>query len=142
MFELKHSVVDIAVVCSDFEKSLEFYRDRLGMDVALDITIPDSTAQGACLAPTGFRQVRLKLGETLIKLVESKDKLEPRTTEFQAGVRWLTVIVKDVPEAVAALSKKGVRFLSEPVAAPDAAYVVCAEAPDGILIEFVQLLDS
>ena len=83
--------------------------------------------------------MRLKLGETLIKLVEVQSTLPPKTIDFQAGVRWLTVIVEDVPQVAASLKEKGVEFLSEPVSAPDAAYVVCAAAPDGILIEFVQL---
>ena len=57
-------------------------------------------------------------------------------------MRWLTVIVEDVPGTVTSLRENGVRFLLEPVAASDAAYVVCAEVPDGILVEFVQLFDA
>ena len=47
MFTLKHPVIDIAVICSDFDESLHFYRDLLGLEVALDIQIPGSTATGA-----------------------------------------------------------------------------------------------
>ena len=60
VFAMKHPVVDLGIVCSDFDKSLFFYRDLLGMEVALDIQIPESTATGAGLAPSGFRQVRLR----------------------------------------------------------------------------------
>jgi glyoxylase I family protein len=141
MFTLKHPAVDIAIVCSDFEESLHFYRDLLGLEVRLDIEIPESTAKGAGLAPTRFRQVRLKAGETLIKLVEAESPPKRRTLDFQAGVRWLTFIIDDVPSAVAQLTARGVTFLSEPVSAPDAEHVVCAEGPDGILIELVQLAD-
>ncbi len=139
MLPLKHPVVDVAVICSDFDESVRFYRDLLGLDVALDIEIPEATARGARLAPRGFRQLRLRAGETLIKLVEIDSPPEPRTLEFQAGVRWLTFIIDDVPGTVARRSAKGVKFVSEPVSAPDARYVVCAEAPDGLLIEFVQV---
>lgn len=139
MLPLKHPVVDLAIICSDFEESVRFYRDLLGLEVALDIEIPEETATGARLAPGGFRQLRLRAGETLIKLVEIETPPPPRTLEFQAGVRWLTFIVDDVPGTVRRLSKKGVRFVSEPVAAPDARHVVCAEAPDGLLIEFVEV---
>lgn len=141
MFAMKHPAVDIAIICSDFEESMRFYRDRLGLEVALDIQIPAPTAQGARLAPRNFRQVRLRAGHTLIKLVEIESPPPPRPEEFQAGVRWLTFIVEDVPATVAKLSARGVTFLSEPVSAPDARHVVCAQAPDGILIEFVQLPD-
>ncbi len=139
MFRLKHPIIDVAIICSDFEESLHFYRDLLGLEVALDIDIPASTAVAANLAPTGFRQVRLKAGNTLIKLVEAADPPPGRTLDFQAGVRWLTFLIESVPGTVKALTAKGVKFSSEPVSAPDAKHVVCAEAPDGILIEFVQV---
>jgi glyoxylase I family protein len=139
MFTLNHPIVDVAIICSDFEKSLHFYRDMLGLTPVLDIEIPSETAVGANLAPSGFRQVRLKAGETLIKLVEMASPPAARTLEFQAGVRWLTFLIDDVPAAVEALTSKGVKFSSSPVSAPDAKYVVCAEAPDGILIELVQV---
>ena len=70
MFALKHSTIDVGIVCSDFEKSLHFYHDLLGLEIVLDIQIPEETATGACLAPMGFRQVRVKAGNTLIKLME------------------------------------------------------------------------
>ncbi len=141
MFTLKKPVIDIAIICSDFDESLHFYRDLLGLEVALDIQIPGPTATGAKLAPGPFRQVRLRAGQTLIKLVAVESPPAARPPVFQAGVRWLTFIVEDVPATVARLTEKGVQFLSEPVSAPDAKHVVCAQAPDGILIEFVQLPD-
>jgi len=141
MLEMQHPVVDIAVICSDFEEALRFYRDALGLEVTLDLQIPTSTARPAGLAPTGFRQVRLRCGQTLIKLVHLEPAPTERSHDIQAGVRWLTLILKDVPAAVQQLKDNGVEFLSEPVSAPDAKHVVCAKGPDGVLIELVQLPD-
>ena len=42
MFAMKHSVVDLGFVCSNFDESLHFYRDLLGMEVVLDIQIPEA----------------------------------------------------------------------------------------------------
>ncbi|MAV34131.1 MAG: glyoxalase [Planctomycetaceae bacterium] len=142
MFAMRHSVVDLGIVCSDFDESVRFYRDLLGMEVALDIQIPESTATGARLAPRGFRQVRLKAGDTLIKLMEIENPPAARSFDFQAGIRWLTFILDDVPTVVAELKSKGVEFMAEPVSAPDAKHVVCAKGPDGMLIELVQLPDD
>ena len=139
MFTLKKGAVDIAIVCSDFDKSLYFYRDQLGLEVVLDLQIPEALAQGADLAPRGFRQLRVKAGDTLIKLMEIDSPPSERSLEFQAGVRWLTFLVEDVPGAVAKLKEKGVEFVGDPLTAPDAKYVVCAKGPDGILIELVQV---
>ncbi len=139
MFTMKHSVIDIGIVCSNFEESFHFYHDLLGLEIALDIQIPESVAIGACLAPRAFRQIRLKVGDTLIKLMEIESPPPERSIDFQAGVRWLTLIVEDVPMTVESLKDKGVEFLAESVSAPDAKHVVCAKGPDGMLIEFVQL---
>lgn len=139
MFNLSKPTVDIALVCSDFEKSLHFYHELLGLEIVLDIEIPAQCATDAALAPRGFRQVRLLAGNTLIKLMEIDSPPSARSHEFQAGVRWLTFLIDDVPATKAALENRGVEFLSEPVPAPDAKFIVCAKAPDGVLIEFVQV---
>ena len=132
-------IVDVGIVCSNFDESLRFYRDLLGFHVVLDLEIPEEVALSAGLAPRGFRQVRLKAGETLIKLMEIESPPARKKPEFAAGVRWLTFFVDDARKTYRDLSAKGVRFLSEPVSAPDAPAVVCAVDPDGILAEFVQL---
>jgi glyoxylase I family protein len=135
----KRPLVDIGIVCSDFGESLRFYRDLLGLQPVLDIQIPQEVAVGAGLAPRAFRQVRLKAGETLVKLMEIKDPPPRRSADFAAGVRWLTFFVEDLQRTYEDLSAKGVKFLGQPVSAPDAAAVACALDPDGLLVEFVQL---
>lgn len=138
MLKLTHSVVDIALTCSHFDESLYFYRDLLGLEVVLDIEIPEPLAVGAGLAPRAFRQVRLKAGETLIKLMGIDQAPPRRSHDFAAGVRWLTFFVENAWETRDALQAKGVRFLTDPVSTPDGGVVVCALDPDGVLIEFVQ----
>ena len=136
--KLIHPVVDIAIVCSNFKESLRFYHEQLGFEIVQDIQIPDEVARGAALAPRGFRQVRLRAGSTLIKLMDIASPPPPRSDRFAAGVRWLTFFVEDVRQTFKQLKAKGVRFLTDPIAAPDAAGVVCALDPDGLLLEFVQ----
>ncbi len=139
MLNLSHPTVDIAITCSNFEESLDFYHNKLGFEIVLDLDIPEALAQEVRLAPTGFRQVRLKAGNTLIKLMDIESPPPTPTDEFSAGVRWLTFIVADIQKTVENLKQNGVEFLSEPISAPDAAGVVCAKDPDGILIELVQI---
>lgn len=137
--KLTHPRVDIAIVCSHFEESLRFYHEQLGLEIVQDIGIPEQVAVGAVLAPRGFRHVRLRAGNTLIKLMDISSPPPRRSEKFAAGVRWLTFFVEDVPETFKRLKADGVKFLSDPIAAPDAAGVVCAVDPDGILIELVQI---
>ena len=142
MLQMIKPVVDLGIVCSNFDESLCFYHELLGLEIALEVEISDEVATGAHLAPRGFRQVRLQAGDTLIKLMEIKSPPEARTFDFQAGVRWLTFINEDVPRTVAKLKEKGVQFMGDLVSAPDAKHVVCAKGPDGMLIELVQLRDD
>ena len=139
MLKWTHPVVDIAITCSHFEESLHFYCELLGLEIVQDLWIPDEVATGAGLVPRGFRQVRLRAGETLLKLMDIASPPPRRSSEFAAGVRWLTFFVEDVRQTFDQLKAKGVKFLSDPVAAPDAAGVVCDVDPDGVLIEFVQV---
>ncbi|MDE0313629.1 MAG: VOC family protein [Candidatus Poribacteria bacterium] len=139
MLNLSHPTVDIAITCSNFEESLDFYHNKLGFEIVLDLEIPAALARDVGLAPTGFRQVRLKAGNTLIKLMDIEKPPPTPTDEFSAGVRWLTFFVADIQKTVETLKQNGVEFLSESISAPDAAGVVCAKDPDGILIELVQI---
>ena len=139
MLNLSHPTIDIAITCSDFEASLDFYHNKLGLEVVLELEIPDDLARGVGLAPTGFRQVRLKAGNTLIKLMDIESPPPTPTDEFAAGVRWLTFFVEDIQGTLESLKRNGVEFLSEPISAPDAVGVACAKDPDGILVELVQI---
>ena len=139
MLNLSHPTVDIAITCSNFAASLDFYHNKLGLEIVLDLEIPDDLARDIGLAPTGFRQVRLKAGNTLIKLMDIESPPPTPTDKFPAGVRWLTFFVEDIQQTVRDLKQNGVEFLSEPISAPDAVGVACAPDPDGVLIELVQI---
>ena len=139
MLNLSHPIIDIAITCSNFDASLDFYHNKLGLEIVMDLEIPSDLATDVGLAPTGFRQVRLKAGNTLIKLMDIQNPPPTPSDEFSAGVRWLTFIVEDIQNIIDSLEQKGVEFLSEPISAPDAVGVACTKDPDGILIELVQI---
>ena len=131
-------VVDVAIICSDFEASLRFYHECLGLEIIHETNISDALATKTGLAPRGFHQVRVQAGETVIKLMEIASPPPPPAEDLRSGVRWLSFYVKDVRETVAALKRRGVAFLSEPAPRPDPPGLAVAQAPDGILIELLQ----
>lgn len=139
VLNITHPVVDLCIVCSNFQESLRFYHELLGLEIVMDVQIPASLAVGVGLAPRPFRQVRLKAGNTLIKLMDIASPPPTPPDTFSAGVHWITFFVADIQETVKTLEARGVKFLSAPIAAPDAAGVVAAKDPDGILMEFVQV---
>jgi catechol 2,3-dioxygenase-like lactoylglutathione lyase family enzyme len=137
--EITRPNVDICIICHDLDKSLHFYQEIMGFEIALDVFVTDEIATKAGLAPKGFRQVRLNAGKTLIKLVGIDPTPGPRTHEFAAGVRWLTFFIEDMAGTYERMKEQGVTFLGEPFSAMEAAGVACALDPDGILIEMVEL---
>lgn len=131
------AAVDIAIVCSDFDASLDFYHRVVGLPIHEDLEIPEYLAVPSGLAPSSFRHVRLRAGASLIKLMQISPAPDERTPEFSAGVRWLTFQVSNLQETVNRLQSRGVKFLSEPIRGL-AGLFACAEAPDGLILEFVE----
>ena len=138
ILKLKRPIVDIAITCSNFEESLRFYHEKLGLEIVMELDISAPLAKTVGLAPRGFHQVRLQVGNTLIKLMDIETPPSSPEHSFRAGLGWLTILVDDIDETVNKLKQKGVEFVADPADAPDAVGVACAKAPDGILIEFVQ----
>jgi catechol 2,3-dioxygenase-like lactoylglutathione lyase family enzyme len=136
--ELTAPQVDIAIVCSDFAESRDFYQHKLGLEVAFDLQIGSDLAVPSGLAPGPFRHLRLRAGHTLIKLMEIDPPPGPAPVGFHAGTRWLTFFISDLRGTMRELSAQGVRFLSEPVHGL-AGWFACAQAPDGVILEFVEL---
>jgi glyoxylase I family protein len=137
--ELSDGTLDVAIVCSDFDASVDFYVNKLGFPIAADLEIPERLAVGSGLAPSGFRHVRVRAGHALIKLMQiDEPPPSPPSDSFAAGVRWLTFRVIDIQATVQLLQSRGVAFLSEPLAGLAGSFV-CAQAPDGVIIEFVEL---
>ena len=139
-FELTRETIDIAIVCSDFAAAVDFYQHQVGLQVHADLEIPERLAVPSGLAPHRFRHLRLKAGNTLIKLMEIEPAPDPLPNEFRAGVRWLTFHVRDLDETIRELSARGVRFLSGRMEGLAGAFA-CAQAPDNLLIEFVELYE-
>ena len=42
MLNLSHPTVDVAITCSNFAASLDFYHNKLGFEIVLDLEIPDA----------------------------------------------------------------------------------------------------
>ncbi len=93
----------IAVIGSDYEKSRHFYVDLLGFEVIRE----------------NYREARddykidLKCGEQEIELFIIKGSPERASYPEALGLRHLAFYVKDIDDAIAYLSEKGI--MAEPV---------------------------
>lgn len=134
------------IVVADLEASLYFYRDLLGFQVAKQM----EEAGDYIDKISGLKNVKV----TTVKLAADDGNLiellhyhsHPRKAGDNKeicliGVSHVAFTVEDLDAEYQRLTKAGVQFNSPPQFSPDGyAKVTFCRAPDGVLIELVELL--
>ena len=93
----------IAIICSDYRRSLDFYRNQLGFSVLYDVRRQEREDQ----------LTMLQNGEIVLELF-SKPHAPPRPTQPEAlGLRHLAFQVEDVERTAAWLNARGIE--TEPI---------------------------
>ena len=93
----------IAVICSDYEKSKEFYINKLGFELYREFYRPEQNDY--------LRMLRQ--GDTVIELVVRPDAPQRVNNPEALGLRHLAFHVEDIEPAVAWLNEQGIE--TEPV---------------------------
>ena len=137
-----------ALTVSDLERSLQFYRDMLGLEVRVRrvwneeyvrkmVGFPDASMDIALLALPGSEEQQLELIE-----YQQPRARPPRNPINAAGSAHLCFIVDDILETYDRLRQEGIEFVSAPVAVPvgpnkgrRTAYLL---DPDGIVVQLMQ----
>jgi catechol 2,3-dioxygenase-like lactoylglutathione lyase family enzyme len=133
------------IVVSDMERSLEFYRDLLGLKVVEDYK-ESGEYINKILGLSGVKLWIIKLAAndgTMIELLKymSHPQKAPDTLQvYDIGHSHIAFTVADVGKEYTRLSYKGVKFNCPPLVSPDGyAKVAFCHDPDGILIELVEV---
>ena len=139
MVELQRPVLDIALVVRDFEKALEFYRDKLGFIPTRQINVDDGTARRTGLGAAGFDIQYMRIGDVNLKLVHMKNSppTGPTGSNTVYGYRYVTMWVEDMDRTYEEWRANGVEFLSEPIRRTPDMRVVVLKDPEGNLIEIL-----
>ena len=93
----------IAVICSDYEKSKEFYIDKLGFELYREFYRPEQNDY--------LRMLRQ--GDTVLELFIKPENPERVTNPEAKGLRHLAFHVEDIEPAVAWLNSMGIE--TEPI---------------------------
>ena len=93
----------IAVICSDYEKSKEFYIDKLGFELYREFYRPEQNDY--------LRMLRQ--GDTVIELFVRPDAPRRVNNPEALGLRHLAFHVEDIEPAVAWLKERGIE--TEPI---------------------------
>lgn len=144
----------IAVGVRDMDRSLTFYRDRLGFEVVRDeVQATRGTILPALYAqPHDQRRVvtlywRRAAGEAFLVLSEHSDK-PPRGAAIkldEVGIHHVGFWVEDLPNACEELARRGIEFLVPPTVihtADGTFHSAFFADPDGILLQLDELLES
>jgi len=116
----------VCFTVGDLERSIEFYRDKLGLRIAFDFKDNDGNLQG----------IYFHAGErTFIELFKGK----PKTAPDDASFRHICLEVKDIRETARSLREAGVE-VSEPKLGIDGSMQAWLKDPDENLIELHQFL--
>ncbi len=139
----------IALSVEDMDRSLAFYRDLLGLEVAMDKTWEKAGEIGDKILrvkDTAARQVMLKCGDAFVELFQfNKPAPAPMAADrpvIDRGITHLCLDVKDVDAEYERLSKAGVIFHCEPQDLGSNCRTTYGRDPDGNVVEFQELFQN
>lgn len=119
----------IAIICSDYQKSLAFYQDVLGMSVVAEHYRAERDSYKTDLALNG---------SYLIELFSFPKPPRRVSNPEAAGLRHLAFAVEDIDAAVRTLDTKGVAHEAVRVDEYTSRRFVFFKDPDGLPIEFYE----
>lgn len=133
------------IICKDIEKSLQFYRDFLGLEVIQDFW-DDSEYINEITGMEGanVHMIKLKVDDgTVVELLDyvthPTELIEQQV--YNAGACHIAFQVHNLENAYFELMEKGVRFLSKPVLSSERIAKVCfCLDPNNTRIELVEML--
>ncbi len=123
----------VGIACSNIDKSLEFYRDLLGLKVLQYEKTPDGTTVALLDAGGG--------GLELFGSATIRDTPAPQVPERSAGIRHFGFTVTDLQKTFDLLRYRGVEFPvlpRKPKVMKNATMLAFCKDPDGLLIELVE----
>jgi catechol 2,3-dioxygenase-like lactoylglutathione lyase family enzyme len=138
-------VIDVGVVVTDLDRSLQFYQDVLGMTTSRSFDLDADFGERSGL--TDAQSVRIEA----LKLADSPDATEWKLMSFgnettpakshihdDIGMQYITIRVNDLTPYLERLRAHDVELLGEtPIALDDTNHFVLIQDPDGTFIELI-----
>lgn len=138
--------MQVGVVVSDLEKSLDFYTNVIGMTkVSTYHGRAEFITEAGLTNGKALDIINLKLndepGSPRYKLTKIQDvKSKPLSNSFQPGLRYISIIVKDLDPYLKRIKERNIKLLSKtnPLVAPGYKVIVLQD-PDGALLELYDI---
>jgi catechol 2,3-dioxygenase-like lactoylglutathione lyase family enzyme len=120
--------IDLGVIVSDIQASLNFYKSILGLEFVGTTPLWFGTMH------------RLRFGTSDFKLIEPKT-VPPRGAiglENLMGFRYVTFVIENLSEICADLQKRGIEFTVPETELRPGVRIAMVKDPDGNIVEFVE----
>jgi len=120
--------LDLGILVSDIEASLNFYQNLLGLEFVGKTPLWFGTMH------------RLRFGTSDLKLIEP-NTVPPRGAiglEGQLGFRYVTFLVQNLSEVCSKLAAEGIEFALPEKEIRPGVRIAMVKDPDGNIVEFVE----
>src|SRR4030042_2911889 len=124
---MSYTIEHVSIRCRDLESSIEFFRRMFDAKVILRRTPGE-----------GRRIVFLRIGDSMLELMEMGSASEPVDPLPYYGVHHIGIKVEDFESAYRDLKAKGAHFLGEPFEPTPGIRLALLQEPNGAGIELVQ----
>jgi glyoxylase I family protein len=127
--EIAKPGIDLGVLVRDVDACVRFYTEDLGLPKVGEIPFPGNRTMH-----------RIQIGDTVLKLMQYHDgppPAGPREREAQAGIRYFTISVKNLPDVVKELEAKGHTFTIPLREARPGVWIAMLQDPDGNTVELL-----
>ena len=149
--DFSSQTIDIGIVVSDLEKSVEFYSKAVGFKEQAGFSVNAEFCKSAGLTDGHALKIRvMTLGNdakaTKIKLMQlpqtKPQKADNAFIHSQLGFSYLTVFVADMNKAIERIRAQGIELVGDspvslPPPLPSTVFVSMLRDPDGNFIELV-----
>ncbi|MEM8857170.1 MAG: VOC family protein [Chloroflexota bacterium] len=124
--------IDVGLVVTDLERSLDFYQHTLGLTYKLELQ--------TSLIGKG-RMIQLVHGESLLKLIEFEK--QPAASDILSisqvtGIRYITLMVKEIHDLLSKVEDSGYQEQMPLTQLGNGALIAMVSDPDGNIVELVQ----
>jgi catechol 2,3-dioxygenase-like lactoylglutathione lyase family enzyme len=128
MMEPAKDSLDVGILVSNIEATLNFYQNILGLKFVEKIPGPFGTLN------------RLRFGSSDFKVIDPKHKPPkgPIGLENQIGFRYVTFAVKNLSKLCIELQSQGIEFFATERELPNGVHIAAVKDPDGNVVEFVE----
>jgi hypothetical protein len=139
-------LIGVGVVASDFQKSLDFYINGIGMVKVSEFSVNSDVSKRTGL--TGG----IPFDVTVLKLIDSEEANQWKLMSFgkkskgkkqkyiqdDTRMRYITINVKSLKPSIERLKMMGVEFLGEtPTQLGENRYFLLVQDPDGTFVELI-----